>query len=120
MYNTANAESTNPQPVHYSVGSSGNLQISTSPSVASTPSVQATNQSPSANATSTQTINNLTPSTSTSPYMNANTPAAQQYIALAKAYGVANNLSMGFMLGISIMFFILMTGFAIKSYLEAN
>ena len=35
-------------------------------------------------------------------------------------YGVANNLSMGFMLGISIMFFILMTGFAIKSYLEAN
>ena len=36
------------------------------------------------------------------------------------AYGIANNLSMGFMLGISIMFFILMTGFAIKSYLEAN
>ena len=35
-------------------------------------------------------------------------------------YGVANNLSMGFMLGISIMFFILMTGFAIKSYLEAH
>ena len=36
------------------------------------------------------------------------------------AYGAANNLSMGFMLGISIMFFILMTGFAIKSYLEAH
>ena len=87
-YNAANAASTNPQNVHYSVGPSGNLQISTSPSVASTPSVQATNQSPSANATSTQTVSNLAPSTSASPYMNANTPAAQQYIALAKAYGV--------------------------------
>ena len=36
------------------------------------------------------------------------------------AYGAANNLPMGFMLVISIMFFILMTGFAIKSYLEAH
>ena len=36
-YNAANAASTNPQNVHYSVGPSGNLQISTSPSVASTP-----------------------------------------------------------------------------------
>jgi glycerol uptake facilitator-like aquaporin len=36
------------------------------------------------------------------------------------AYGRANNLSMGFMLGIYTMFFILMTSFAIKSYLEAN
>ena len=36
------------------------------------------------------------------------------------AYGIANNLPMGFLLGISIMFFIFMTGYAIKSYLEVN
>lgn len=36
------------------------------------------------------------------------------------AYGAANNLSMGFLLGISLIFFILMTGFAIKSYLEVS
>ena len=36
------------------------------------------------------------------------------------AYGIANNLPMGFLLGISIMFFIFMTGYAIKSYLEVH
>ena len=42
MYNNANAESTNPQHVYYSSGSSGNLQVSTSPSAAQASSTAST------------------------------------------------------------------------------
>ena len=79
MYNAANAASTNPQPVNYSVGSSGNLQASTSPNAASTAPTY---------ASTVPTVSTPSPTAATTAYTNANTPAAQQYLALARAYGV--------------------------------